>query len=535
MVTKKVLLIEDSLADAELVRIMLKKADGQIQLSNANSLSVASSLLDADSFDAVLVDLNLPDSAGLDTLRSILGKTIHSAVVVLTGIDDDMSGESAIEQGAQDYVVKGHFTADVLRRVLHFAINRKHVQLRLQKIEELSEARNRITDLIMSTRDIEEIMNRCVSEAAKSIGEAALIGRYEERGFVVRYSYGLLDELRDFVLPRKEFRAFGSLEKDGIPIISVDAQTDDRLNPQAAKRFGVHAAMFFPLYVDRSVAGALAFFNFSDRIFDDIEIDSARKISTSISLSLENAELYEECRIAADNLRRKSSELELSNRDLEQFASVASHDLQEPLVSLASAIKLSLKRLKTGVNDEAIEILSDAMGNAESLQKMVQSLLSYSRVGRQPSFVNSDITKILEIAVKNLNSMIEKSSASVTHGSLPELFVDPVLISLLLQNLIGNAIKYRSEMRPEIHIAVELQADEHTFCISDNGIGIPTEYAGAVFQMFKRIPGMKRTPGSGIGLATCKKIVELHGGRIWVESEKGKGSRFYFTLPVKRT
>jgi len=118
------------------------------------------------------------------------------------------------------------------------------------------------------------------------------------------------------------------------------------------------------------------------------------------------------------------------------------------------------------------------------------------------------------------------------HDPLPRLFVDPILVSQVFQNLIGNAIKYRSERTPEVHISVELRGDEYVFGIRDNGIGIPAEYREAVFQIFRRIPGAKRTPGSGIGLATCKKIVELHGGRIWVESEEGKGAGFFFTLPA---
>ncbi|MFZ2199030.1 MAG: ATP-binding protein, partial [Thermodesulfovibrionales bacterium] len=159
-------------------------------------------------------------------------------------------------------------------------------------------------------------------------------------------------------------------------------------------------------------------------------------------------------------------------------------------------------------------------------------LLAYSRVGKQPSFENADLENVFELAMRNLNSLIEKSGAVVTHDPLPKLFVDPILASQLFQNLVGNAIKYRSDRRPEVHISVELRGDEQVFCVRDNGVGIPAKYKETVFQIFKRIPGVKRKPGSGIGLATCKKIVELHRGRIWVESEEGRGSRFFFALPA---
>ncbi len=540
MEQKTVLVVEDSIADAELVRRMLMASDGEFAVSSAVRLSTASGLLESKSFDAVIIDLNLPDSTGLDTLRKIQEKASHSAIVVLASYADENAGVDAVEVGAQDYLVKDHLKSDVIHRVVRYAIGRKQVQVRLQKSEELSEARNRINDLISSTLDFEEILNRVIGEAAKSIGaEAALIGRYDEGGFTVRCNYGPLVGLKDLVLPQEEFRAFATLEKNGIPIISVDAQTDERINSEVAKRYGVHAALFFPLFVNGSVTGALACFNLSVRFFDDIEVDSARKISASLSLALENAQLYKECRVAEDNLRKKSielekksSELELSNRELEQFASVASHDLQEPLISFASEIKLSLIRLKGKADEEALRYLSNALTNAVNMQKMVRNLLAYSHVGRHPSFESTDLEKVLELAINNLRYFIEESGAVVTHDPLPRLFVDPILVSRLFQNLVGNAIKYRSGRPPEVHITVDYRDGEHIFCVKDNGMGMPVDYADTVFQLFRRIPGVNRTLGSGIGLATCKKIVELHGGRIWVESAEGKGSSFFFVLPA---
>ena len=256
-------------------------------------------------------------------------------------------------------------------------------------------------------------------------------------------------------------------------------------------------------------------------------------LSRSVRYSKERKELYEECEIARKELGKKSEELEKSNRDLELFASIASHDLQEPLISLGANLKLFERRMRGAVHDEETrEFLSGAVDAASRMQKMVRNLLAYSKVGRKTaSFEKADLNSILDLALKNLQAVIDKNGAVITRTPLPEASVDPILLSQLFQNLIANSIKYKGEETPKIHIAVERNEKEHQFCVSDNGMGIPPEYGEAVFQIFKRLPGGEKRAGTGIGLATCKKIVELHGGRIWFESGPGRGSKFYFTVP----
>jgi light-regulated signal transduction histidine kinase (bacteriophytochrome) len=146
-------------------------------------------------------------------------------------------------------------------------------------------------------------------------------------------------------------------------------------------------------------------------------------------------------------------------------------------------------------------------------------------------FVRTDCDAILKRSLNNLRIPLEQSGAVVTHDALPELMADPIQLGQLLQNLINNAIKFHREEKPRIHISAERKGKEWVFSVSDNGIGIPAEYHQKVFEMFQRLHDKKGYPGSGIGLATCKKIVERHGGRIWVESERGNGSTFYFTIP----
>lgn len=240
----------------------------------------------------------------------------------------------------------------------------------------------------------------------------------------------------------------------------------------------------------------------------------------------------EERRRAEAQLRLYSEELAKSNRELEQFASVASHDLQEPLITMASSLKLFRRHYSETLGPDAGRLISDAYEEAERAQKLIRSLLAYSRVGRRIKVEKVDFSSALGITLGNLRHLIQESGAEIEVGGLPETMADPVLITQLFQNLITNAIKFRGRERPRIRIQAEKNMEDRQwlFSVRDNGIGIEPEGRERIFEIFQRMPGKK--PGTGIGLATCKKIVELHGGSIWVESEPGKGSVFYFTIPL---
>ncbi len=229
-------------------------------------------------------------------------------------------------------------------------------------------------------------------------------------------------------------------------------------------------------------------------------------------------------------LTHKTEELEKSNTELEHFASIASHDLQSPLLAVASNLKLLEKRIRDNLDEECKGFLNDSLESAMRMQELIRNLLAYSRVQTKAMpFVKIDSSRALEAALKNLSLAIERSGARITAGLLPQITADSTQIAQLFQNLIGNAIKYRGEGVLHIDINSEKKNDEWVFSVSDNGLGISDEDIAKIFEIFYRVEGKK--PGAGIGLATCKRIVERHGGRIWVESTQGKGSIFYFTIP----
>ncbi len=239
-------------------------------------------------------------------------------------------------------------------------------------------------------------------------------------------------------------------------------------------------------------------------------------------------------RKSAEALGRKTEELVRSNADLEQFAYIASHDLQEPLRMVTSYCDLLQRRYRDKLDSDAEDFLNFAVDGATRMSALVKDLLAYSRVSNQEERLEPvDCDDVLDRALTNLRSTVQENAAVVTHDSLPTVAGDTTQLEQLFQNLIGNAIKFHGEQRPEIHIGVERKKSEWFFSVHDNGIGIDPQYADRIFGVFQRLHRRKDYPGTGVGLAICKKIVERHGGRIWVESELGQGSNFCFTIVDK--
>ncbi len=238
---------------------------------------------------------------------------------------------------------------------------------------------------------------------------------------------------------------------------------------------------------------------------------------------------------AEEMMHRQAQELERSNAELEQFAYVASHDLQEPLRMVASYVRLLERRYKDKLDSDANDFIGFAVDGANRMHELINDLLAYSRVGtRGNAFEPTDCEAVLEQALANLRTAIEESGAAVSHDMLPTLEVDGSQLAQVFQNLIGNAIKFRSEDTPRVHVSAEPNEGGFTFSVSDNGIGIDPKYTDRIFTIFQQLHDKSEYPGTGIGLAICRKIVERHGGRIWVESNPGDGATFRFAIPEAR-
>jgi signal transduction histidine kinase len=256
-------------------------------------------------------------------------------------------------------------------------------------------------------------------------------------------------------------------------------------------------------------------------------------------LESQNRQLQQEIavRMAAEEvLAKNTAELARSNAELEQLAYVASHDLQEPLRMIISYLQLLERRYKGQIDADATDFIEYAVDGAKRMQRLIDDLLAYSHIGSEAKPLQPTSSKqLVDDAMRSLRVSIEESGAELTFGSLPTVMGDAAQLTQLFQNLISNAIKFRRCSPPHIHIDAQQAGAFWCFSVKDDGIGIAPEYYERIFLMFQRLHGRSAYPGTGIGLALCKRIVEQHGGRVWVESVPGEGSVFKFTLPKPAT
>jgi signal transduction histidine kinase len=237
---------------------------------------------------------------------------------------------------------------------------------------------------------------------------------------------------------------------------------------------------------------------------------------------------------ARHELEQTGRELARSNADLEQFAYVASHDLQEPLRKVTSFCQLLQRRYGGQLDERADEYIGFAVDGAKRMQTLINDLLAFSRVGRSGGGESEvvDVGSVLDRAVENLGGALEETGGEITHDALPRVLAEPPLLATVFQNLLGNALKFHGEERPRVHVSAVRDDDRWLLRFADNGLGIEPEYAERIFTIFQRLHARSAYPGTGIGLAMCRKIVEYHGGSIWLEHSDPPGATFVVALPV---
>lgn len=434
--------------------------------------------------------------------------------------------------------------------------DRKYAEIALRQQIERERLVTRISQHIRQSLDLDDILNTTVTEVRQLLSaDRVLIFRlYPQKTGVVTHesvqpgepsTIGLRFEDEEF--PPDCYRDYCQGKLRSVPEITVDDTAgclrDYLHNLNVKSRLVVPIVLSPPhdrMGMSSSVLWGLLIVHQCDRIrqWQPWEANLLEQLATRVSIAIAHSQLLE-------NVTRTAEELARSNRELEQFASVASHDLQEPLRTIISFVQLLNEEYRDRLEGEGQEYMDFIVDAATRMQQLIRDLLSFSRVGtRGKAFAPTPGDRVLDAAIANLQGAITASGAIVTRDPLPTVMADELQLMQVFQNLIGNALKFRAQDPPQIHISAKIgtgESDAETlasgksrvwvFSIRDNGIGIDPKYGDRIFAIFQRLQGRQQYEGTGIGLAICQKIVQRHGGRIWVESAPGLGATFYFTLP----
>jgi signal transduction histidine kinase len=357
--------------------------------------------------------------------------------------------------------------------------------------------------------------------------------RADEKEYLLRSSEASLSAIqRRIDRLRGEAPDLGALldrhQKDlaGYRAAEVDLGLDENLGLQGRFRGAVHEIE--PIVERVVVRAGTEYVAAVGRLTSGLVVSSvllAILLSTTFTLT-------KSARKQTRDLAGTATELARSNAELQQFAYVASHDLQEPLRAVAGCVQLLEQRMQDRLEPRDAELIRHAVEGCIRMQTLIEDLLTLSRVNskaRPP--VGTSFEDVLRVATDNLAVPIQESGAVITHDPLPTVAVDPTQMVQVFQNLLGNAIKFRSQKPPAIHVGAQRHPDGWRFSVRDNGIGIERQYFDRIFRVFQRLHTREEYPGSGIGLAVCEKIVLRHGGRIWLESEENRGTTFFFSLP----
>jgi PAS domain S-box-containing protein len=465
-----------------------------------------------DDFAAILLDVKMPDMDGFQTAELIRSRkrSRHTPILFLTGYKSDEHLFRGYDLGAVDFLFKP-IVPEVLRsKVGVFVELSRNTALLRRQAEVLSKAEQKFRSLLEAAPDAMII--------SSEDGRISLVNSQAEVMFGFRREELIGQNIRGLV---PDWTAFSPLS------LNIHAGVAGPSSPRELwavrknkQRYPVEISLS-PLQTEEGLLLTSAIRDITERKKAD---EAIRELNTTLEQRV--AERTQE-------LVRSNEALRQSNDDLKQFAYAASHDLQEPLRMVALYSQMLQRKYASAADPETDQYVGFIVGGAKRMEMLLKDLLTYSQTGAdvgpsQPVEFEPVMRKVL----LNLQASIEQNDAIVSWESLPTVQAHEVRLVQLLQNIIGNAIKYRSKEPPKIRIAAERREADWLFLVEDNGIGIEPEYAPQIFGIFKRLHG-QNYPGTGIGLAICQRIVERYNGRIWVESKPGEGSKFFFTLPLQ--
>jgi signal transduction histidine kinase/CheY-like chemotaxis protein len=534
----RVLLVEDNEDDALLIRETLSETT--LEIKHADRLSAALEQLAKGKFEAILLDLSLPDAQGLNTIGRVLGQAPGVPIVVLTGLNDEETAVKAVEQGAQDYLIKGQADRHLLIRSLRYAIQRHRAEERLKARNRELLILRKISETILGSLDLHSVIERILEEAMLSgsfdLGNIRLLDRSGEFLEVVasRGYRDLENVLRHRALSRTKQSDQSRFGDRVFKEPCIDEHVQQSKGFKTLKREGVESFIEVPVRADEKVLGIIQLASRTVRKFKTEEVNLLETIGNQMGVAVQRAQLYEET-------RRQAVELERANKLQADFSAMIAHDLRSPLVNVMGVVEVMIGGMFGAVTEEQKKWLLRLQANSRSLVDLVSDFLDVSKLESGYVDLNREVVNLAEIVEKSVENfrVIALDKKISIKGSidpaLPPIHADPRRLDQVLNNLISNAIKFTGEGGAVEVSAAPTDAATVNVQVRDNGDGIPAEEIGHIFDKYRQGGNVKHSSdkGTGLGLVICKMIVEAHGGSIWVESEVGKGSTFFVSLPLK--
>ncbi len=534
----RVLLVEDN--DDDVLLIQESLSETKISIARAERLSSALEQLANGGFDAVLLDLSLPDAQGLDTIGRVHSQAPGVPIVVLTGLDDEEAAVKAVEQGAQDYLIKGQVNGHLLVRSLRYAIQRHKAEENLKERNRELLVLRKISETILGCLDLKMVLEQILEQAMLSgsfdLGNIRLIDSSGD-ALEVAVARGYRDPnnvLSHRRLSRTTEAAHSSHFSGRVfeqPCIEEHVQACSGL--RTMRKEGVESFVQVPVCAEGRVLGIIQLASHTPRRFNNEEVRLLETIGNQMGIAVQRAQLYEET-------RRQASELEKANKLQADFTAMIAHDLRSPLMNITGVTEVMIGGMFGDVTEEQKKWLLRMQANSRSLVDLVSDFLDVSKLESGYVEVRKervDLAELIQENIENFRVLAQKKRISISDAvdlSLPAVNVDPRRLDQVLGNLISNAIKFTGEEGETEVGAVLADASQIKVWVRDNGVGIPADEIGQLFQKYRQGGNAKCSSqkGTGLGLVICKMIVEAHGGKIWVESEPGQGSAFFFSLPA---
>jgi signal transduction histidine kinase/DNA-binding response OmpR family regulator len=534
----RVLLVEDNDDDVLLIQEALSET--KVKIERAARLSAGLEALVTGGFDAILLDLSLPDAQGLDTIARVRRHTPGVPIVVLTGLNDEETAVNAVERGAQDYLIKGQTDGHLLTRSLRYAIQRHRAEETLKERNRELLILRKISETILGSLDLRSVLDRILAEAMRSgsfdLGNIRLLDPTREL-LEVAATQGYRDPEKPSThrpLARTTESAKSNFGDRLFKEPCVEEQVQQCNGYRTLKKEGVHSFVMVPVRAGGEVLGTIQLASRTPRKFRPEEIHLLETIGNQIGVAVQKAQLYEET-------TRQARELERASKLQADFSAMIAHDLRSPLMNITGVAEVMMEGMFGGVTEEQKKWLARIQANSHSLVDLVSDFLDLSKLESGYVDVNREAVDLRELIRKSIETYrvlaFDKtiSIRETIDPALPPIHADPRRLDQVLSNLIGNALKFTGE-RGEIEVGAGMaEATLVHVWVKDNGEGIAADEIDQIFEKYRQGGNVKRATqkGTGLGLVICKMIVEAHGGKIWVESEEGKGSKFLFSLPAK--